>query len=67
MPGKKPSQAGDDSKSSDAVIHEVYFTKQLPPNSTHHAPEDVEIVVKRPTNGQRPLTNTAASKRDYDE
>ena len=58
---KKPSQAGDDSKRSDAVIHEVYFLKQLPPNSTHDAPEDVEIVVKRPLKEQHPLSKTAAS------
>ena len=38
MPGKKPSQADDDSKNNDAVIHEVYFLKQQASNSTLDAP-----------------------------
>jgi hypothetical protein len=51
----KNQPVSDAPMNSDAAIHEVYFTKQQALDSTPDAPDDIEIIVKHPSNEQQAL------------
>ena len=53
----KNQPVSDAPMNSDAAILEVYFIKQQALNSTHDAPDDVEIIVKHRSNEQQALPN----------